>query len=250
MVNTSRIARITRIKDRITDEFDSGDWSMLAIYLEERGRIIHAHPRLLRSLNWGDDDYPACVAEVLGQLVAVDESVLDLIESMLDEKPGAHGGSILCDIAPAPIVDVSKRLDIDVTLACAMMPFHVGFSDVRETMRRACCNCGLTLKAADEIWENSVLIQDIFDLIAKSCIVLVDFTGKNPNVMYETGIAHALGKEVIPITQDIADVPFDLKHHRVLRYDNNENGRMQLRESLEDRLRTIQKQHGWTWFMV
>ncbi|MCT7486360.1 hypothetical protein N5T98_04880 [Aliarcobacter cryaerophilus] len=62
-------------------------------------------------------------------------------------------------------------------------------------------------KRADDIWEDHTFIQDIFSLIYKSKIVIVDFTGKNPNVMYETGIAHTLGKIVI---QNLADI----QHHR------------------------------------
>lgn len=54
--------------------------------------------------------------------------------------------------------------------------------------------------------------------------MVVDFTGKNPNVMYETGIAHTLGKHVIPISQSLDDVPFDMAHHRILTYlPNNES---------------------------
>lgn len=245
MIDSVRIERITRLKDRVVKDFDHGDWAMLAIYLGDKGKIINAHSRLLRSLSWGDDDYPACVAEVLGQLISNDESVIDLVESMLDDKQGNAGIDSRNDVVSELVLDISSAKDLDVTLASAMMPFHASFVDVREAMRSACSNCGLKLKAADETWENPILIQDIFDLITRSCIVIVDFTGKNPNVMYETGIAHALGKEVIPVTQDISDVPFDLKHHRVLQYDSNESGRERLRQSLESRMRTILRQHGW-----
>jgi len=36
-------------------------------------------------------------------------------------------------------------------------------------------------------------------------------TGKKPNVFYETGNAHALDKQVILLTQDVEDIPFDLE---------------------------------------
>ncbi|MBK9356824.1 MAG: hypothetical protein IPN08_05460 [Bacteroidales bacterium] len=75
----------------------------------------------------------------------------------------------------------------------------------------------LECRKANDIWENSTFIQDIFELIFTSKIVVGDFSGKNPNVFYEIGIAHTLGKTVIPITQSINDVPADLRH-RVLKY--------------------------------
>ncbi len=37
-------------------------------------------------------------------------------------------------------------------------------------------------------------------------------TGRNPNVFYEVGYAHALGKIVLLLTQNAEDIPFDLKH--------------------------------------
>ena len=69
--------------------------------------------------------------------------------------------------------------------------------------------------------------------------VVADFTGKNPNVFYEVGIAHTLGKTVIPITQSIDDVPSDLGHHRALLYHPNEQGYLELTTEIEKRLKTL-----------
>jgi hypothetical protein len=62
------------------------------------------------------------------------------------------------------------------------------------------------------------------------------FTGKNANVMYETSIAHTLGKHVIPITQALADVPFDMQHQPVLKYLPNCEGMTALETSLAKKL--------------
>ena len=74
-------------------------------------------------------------------------------------------------------------------------------------------------------------------------MVIVDFTGKNPNVMYETGIAHTLGKTVIPITQSLDDIPSDLGHHRALKYYPNEEGLRNLSNELYKRLNVIYQQN-------
>lgn len=248
MIDATRIQRFAHDKDQVIKQFDAGDWSMLATYIGDLGGCITEHPRLLRSLNWGDSDYPACAAEVLADLVRKDEKTLDLVELILREKSAQNGEGSSQDgiqtfFGTGQASCIEKALD--TSLVTAMMPFRPDFDDVRETMRQACVNTGRTLKAADDIWESSVLIQDVINLIATSCMVIVDFTGKNPNVFYETGVAHALGKEVIPITQSLDDVPFDLRHHRVLRYDNNADGRVQLQAKLEERMKTIAQQHGW-----
>jgi hypothetical protein len=99
-------------------------------------------------------------------------------------------------------------------LISVMMPFNAGFNGTYSAITRVAEYMSLECKRADDIWDNSTFIQDIFDLIFCSKVVVVDFTGKNPNVMYETGIAHTLGKTVIPITQSLDDIPSDLGHHR------------------------------------
>ena len=98
---------------------------------------------------------------------------------------------------------------------------------------------GLECLRADDIWEDSTFIQDIFSLIFRSHLVVVDFTGRNPNVMYETGIAHTLGKTVVPITQSLDDIPSDLGHHRALKYLPNEEGYRDLSNSLWKRFKPL-----------
>ncbi len=109
-------------------------------------------------------------------------------------------------------------------LISIMMPFRAEFDEVFEAARNSCASLGLGLMRADNLWNNSTFIQDIFELIYCSKVVIVDFTGKNPNVMYETGVAHTLGKHVIPITQSLDDVPSDIRHHRALKYLPNSQG--------------------------
>lgn len=124
-------------------------------------------------------------------------------------------------------------------LVSVMMPFAAQFNPVYETIKMACGFSNLRCQCADDIWKDSTIIQDIFNLIFISNIVVVDFSEKNPNVMYETGIAHTLGKHVVPITQSMADVPFDLQSHRVLKYLPNAEGLDKLQKALTQRLVTI-----------
>jgi hypothetical protein len=125
---------------------------------------------------------------------------------------------------------------VDTSLVAVMMPF-AGFDSVYQTIRSACSGAGLNCFRADDIWENSSIIQDVFSLIYRAQIVVVDFSNKNPNVMYETGIAHTLGKTVIPIAQYIKDIPSDMVHHRALIYHNNGEGLQYLERELTEKLR-------------
>ncbi len=56
-----------------------------------------------------------------------------------------------------------------------------------------------------------------------------------------SGVTHTLGKIVIPITQSLDDIPFDLKSHRALKYLANTQGLTELTMGLEKRLQTLIK---------
>lgn len=123
-----------------------------------------------------------------------------------------------------------------------MMPFSPHFTRVYDAIKNAARTAGFQCLRVDDIWQDSVLVQDIFSLIVRSRIVICDFSGKNPNVFYEAGIAHTLGKLVVPITQSGADVPADLRHHRYLEYLSNGEGLSDLEKQLSGRLTSIQSQ--------
>jgi hypothetical protein len=65
---------------------------------------------------------------------------------------------------------------------------------------------------------------------------MCDCTGRYPNLLNEIGIAHTLGREVILITQNGEDTPFDLRHLRYVSYLNNGAGLAALSERLQSRL--------------
>lgn len=129
-------------------------------------------------------------------------------------------------------------------LISVMMPFNASFSSTYTAIERVADHMGLECVRADSIWDNSTFIQDIFDIIYCAKAVVVDFSGRNPNVMYETGIAHTLGKIVIPITQSLDDIPSDLGHHRALKYLPNEEGYRDLSNELYKRLQTIYRENA------
>lgn len=137
------------------------------------------------------------------------------------------------------VFQIAEHENIEPTLASAMMPFDGGFDAVYAGIQQAAVNAGLRCRRADDIWENAAIIQDVVALIDRSRVVVCDCTGRNPNVFYEAGIAHTLGREVILITQNEQDIPFDLRHLRYIRYLNNVEGRGALTAALQARMQTI-----------
>lgn len=80
---------------------------------------------------------------------------------------------------------------------------------------------GLNPQRADDLFRPSTIINDIWDYTKKAKVLLADLTGKNPNVFYELGLAHAIAKPVILIAESMEDIPFDLRALRVILYDKN-----------------------------
>lgn len=137
------------------------------------------------------------------------------------------------------VFQIPEHENIEPSLASAMMPFDAGYNSVYDAIRQAAESAGLRCRRADDIWENAAIIQDVVALIDRSRIVVCDCSGRNPNVFYEAGIAHTLGREVILITQSEHDIPFDLRHLRYVRYLNNAEGRAELMAALQARMQTI-----------
>jgi hypothetical protein len=116
-------------------------------------------------------------------------------------------------------------------------PYNTIFTDhIKPTIEKI--NNFLCIRA-DNIYDNKPIIEDIWKNINESLIIIAELTGRNPNVFYEIGIAHTIGKEVILITQDINDVPFDLRHLRCIVYDYTPRGINTLETNLNNTVMNI-----------
>lgn len=100
------------------------------------------------------------------------------------------------------------------------MPFGEPFDAYyTEIYKSAIEECGFQPKRADSLFRPTPIIRDIWEYINYSKILIADITGLNPNVMYELGLAHAITKPVIIISDLIENVPFDLRYLRILIYN-------------------------------
>lgn len=132
---------------------------------------------------------------------------------------------------------ISEPFESD--LVAVMMPFNAGFTPVYESMKAGVEAAGMRCLRADDIWERDHILDDVLSLIWRARVVIADLSGKNPNVFYEAGIAHTLGRDTILVAQSMDDIPFDLQGIRALRYLNNGEGRDSLTKGIASRLNTI-----------
>lgn len=130
----------------------------------------------------------------------------------------------------------------DLEATCfVIMPFDPVYeNEYRHVILPAIDASGLTCVRGDEIFEKPSIIDDIWKSLRSCRLVIAELTGKNPNVLYELGLAHSLGKPAIIITRNEADVPFDLKHLRYIFYDvNDPNWGVNLQQSLTKAIQNI-----------
>ncbi|MCK4823078.1 hypothetical protein KA005_45375 [bacterium] len=132
---------------------------------------------------------------------------------------------------------------VDENLCFVLMPFKPDLDELyTKTIKPTMNGLGMECKRADEIYSAGVIIDQIWNYIRLSGIIIADLTNRNPNVLYELGLAHASDKKVILLTQSIEDVPFDLRHLRCLVYDNTRHGVEELKHSLIETLKSPQEE--------
>lgn len=239
--------QVIELKDLIVnnqDRFGHAQWLELGT-LTNQFDLVGGHPRLLRSLQFGDDDYEVCVMAVLRTMLESHPDAYGIISDYVRSKCQASGDNISSHgeerrrIVFVPGVFKVPEEPLEPNLVSVMMPFDASFSPVYQAIKDAVADVGLRCQRADDIWDDTTVIQDVFSLIFRSYIVVCDFSSRNANVFYEAGVAHTLGKHVVPLVQSLSDVPFDLRHHRCLMYLNNSEGRQTLRDQLAARLQTL-----------
>lgn len=112
-------------------------------------------------------------------------------------------------------------------------PFSAPFNEIyRDHVVPGLAVEGITVSRADEIFGTEAVIEDIWSSIVAATFIVADLTTKNANVLYEVGMAHTVGKPVVIVTQDMNDVPFDLRHRRCIVYSYTPRGCRKLEEQL------------------
>jgi len=110
---------------------------------------------------------------------------------------------------------------VDRKLVFVLTPFHPDFEAVFLAIRESCLKIGLSCMRGDEehIQVGNIL-RHILRLVVRARLIVAVVDGRNPNVFYELGIAHAIGKPVLLIGKSKEDVPFDINANRVLFYSD------------------------------
>ncbi len=121
-----------------------------------------------------------------------------------------------------------------------LMPFTPQMKPIFDDhVKKVAVDLGLSAARGDDFFSRGSIVQDIWSAIYYAKVIVADCTKRNPNVFYEIGIAHTLGKETILISQTIKDIPFDLRHLRTIVYEYTPKGMAEFEEKLKSTLKTL-----------
>lgn len=99
-----------------------------------------------------------------------------------------------------------------------LTPFHEDYFSTYLAIEKAVNSIGLNASRGDERKIHGDIFPHILDSIARARLVIANITGRNPNVLYELGIAHALDKNVILVSKHAEELPFDLQSKQIIMY--------------------------------
>lgn len=110
-----------------------------------------------------------------------------------------------------------------------------------EVIKPVCKKLNYDPIRGDEVANCSMILNDIIASIQNSAVIIADITPDNPNVFYEIGYAHALGKPTILLCDKAlrSRLPFDVSGFRTIFYDNSIGGKRKVEEQLEKYLQNI-----------
>ena len=163
------------------------------------------------------------------------------VQALPDE---AFPGTTPPDKIPTSAVPREPRIREFLDTCFVMMPFGAWFDRYYQDIYvPAIKEAGFEPVRADELFTTGSVVEQIWEQIQKAKVLLADLTGKNANVFYELGLAHAAKKPVVFTSAQVEDVPFDLRHLRVIIYDIREpEWAPRLRKSISDYLRNAMKE--------
>jgi hypothetical protein len=85
-------------------------------------------------------------------------------------------------------------------------------------IKRALDRAGLACRRADEIPTAGPVPEAVKQQLRRADLVLADLSDRNPNVFYELGFRHALGKPSIAVCDDVSTLPFNLATYGTIQY--------------------------------
>ena len=155
----------------------------------------------------------------------------------------------------AIVVEVPKQEKI-----CFMaIPFGGDFKGISDSIWKAASELEYQPLRTDKIRKAPDFVQAIYEKIRSAKIIVAvcspdpgNNDQPNPNVMYELGLAHSLGKPTLIMTNNMKSLPIDIQTKEVLEYRREDEREGSLILQIKDKMVQIEKnmqdaliERGW-----
>lgn len=192
-----------RIGNRVVNDFSRVVSTLKTADLVDRGVIVSHR---------GFTQDASLVAQQVGVELLTLEDLKQRIPGPTPELPPPREKKVSQQHAPEP-----KK----IRHFFVVMPFVSDLDDIyhfgiRDTVDRL----GGVCERADEIQYTGGILEKIYDSIRQADAIIAEVSSPDPNVYYEVGFAHALGKPVVLVTRDVSTSPFDLRGYNHIVYSS------------------------------
>jgi hypothetical protein len=110
-----------------------------------------------------------------------------------------------------------ERADVFV-----LMPFKADHGKIYwEHIKNLGTDLKIRIERSDEHFEPGQFFQRVWNSICAARLILAICSESNPNVFYEIGIAHTVGKKVVLLTHAEFQMPSDMGHLELINYSND-----------------------------
>lgn len=133
-------------------------------------------------------------------------------------------------------IESARDFEVDTRQVFVLTPFNPEFQSTFYIIKNVCENLRLRCIRGDEDFIPNEIFPTILKQIVQSRLIIANITGRNPNVMYELGVAHAIGKPTIIISKNFTEIPFDLNNKRIIIYETEKDLVNKLENSIKDML--------------
>jgi hypothetical protein len=177
-------------------------------------------------------------ADALGGLgVGLDDARTQVVRVLSQARPQRR---IPPDMVVSPIFG-GRGFPVGQKLCVVLMSFADEARPIYDDHIRKVVveQCGLECRRADDVFKPGQTIEQAWELMNRARLIVADVSGRNPNVFYELGVAHTLGKPVILITQCEDDVPFDLRHLGFIQYEYTPRGYQEFERKLREAIQAV-----------
>ncbi|SBS61871.1 hypothetical protein [Vibrio atlanticus] len=127
-------------------------------------------------------------------------------------------------------IGADKNMSIKDKSVFVLTPLNPDFNEDFEWVENAFRKHKYVCSKGNDVKVQSNLLSHIIKEMLASKFVVANIGGRNPNVFYELGIAHALGKDVILISRSVDDITFDLSSSQIIIFNTEE----QLSSSIDE----------------